>query len=335
MPTFGGPDLALPWSSVRDEDKKYRKLLIIFLSVFLVFAIVIPWVSEPELSREDKEEIPENLARLLLEEQEIPEPIVEPTPPVIQDEIPEPEPEPEPESEPEPEPRQQPEPEPQQEPEPEPEPQEQVTAQARERAQASGLLQLQDNLQEMRDLLDTNTVASADATRSDAKAAELNRAVITSQATAQSGGITTDQLSRDTAGAGLSSKKDTVLESSLVLPDAEEAKSLYSDRESTRDGPPSRSKEEVRRSMDANQSAIYAIYNRALRTDPTLEGKVVISLVIEASGQISDATIVSSQLNAPDLEQRLLARIKLIQFDSGNFAQTTLNYDIDFLPYSN
>ena len=97
MPTFDGPDLALPWSSVRDEDTKYRKLLIIFLSVFLVFAIVIPWVSVPELSREDKEEIPENLARLLLEEQEIPEPIVEPTPPVIQDEIPEPEPEPEPE----------------------------------------------------------------------------------------------------------------------------------------------------------------------------------------------------------------------------------------------
>ena len=329
MPTFDSPDLALPWSSVRDEDKKYRKLLIIFLSVFLVFAIVIPWVSEPELSREDKEEIPENLARLLLEEQEIPEPIVEPTPPVIQDEIPEPEPEPEPE------PRQQPEPEPQQEPEPEPEPQEQVTAQARERAQASGLLQLQDNLQEMRDLLDTNTVASADATRSDAKAAELNRAVITSQATAQSGGITTDELSRDTAGAGLSSKKDTVLESSLVLPDAGEAKPLYSDRESTRDGPPSRSKEEVRRLMDANQSAIYAIYNRALRTDPTLEGKVVIRLVIEASGQISDAAIVSSQLNAPDLDHRLLARIKLLQFDSGNFAQTTLTYDIDFLTYSN
>ena len=323
MFVFDGPDLALPWSVSRDQDKKYRKLLVVFMAVFLVFAIAIPWIPVPELDREEQEKIPENLARLLLEEQEIPEPVVEPPPPpVVEEEIPEEVVE-----------EETPEPEPETEPEPEPEPPPQLAEQARERAQVSGLLQFKDDLQDMRDLLDIDTVTTADLTRDDAEAVELNRAVITSQATAKSGGITTDQLSRDTGGVALSGKEDTYVESSLALPGGEGAEDLYGDRESSGGGPPTRSEEEIRRVMDTNKSAIFAIYNRALRTDPTLEGKVVVKLVIEASGQISAVNIVSSQLNSPDLEQRLLSRIRLIQFDAGNFAQTTLNYAIDFLPY--
>ena len=56
-------------------------------------------------------------------------------------------------------------------------------------------------------------------------------------------------------------------------------------------------------------------------------------LEIDSSGAVTNAEIVSSELEDPALERKLLARIRLINFGARDVLKTTLNYDMDFLPY--
>jgi len=80
-------------------------------------------------------------------------------------------------------------------------------------------------------------------------------------------------------------------------------------------GKASRSIEDIKLVFDRNKGSIYTLYNRALREDPTLQGKVVVKLTIAPSGQVLDCQLVSSELRSPDLERKVLLRIK--QFDFG------------------
>jgi hypothetical protein len=86
--------------------------------------------------------------------------------------------------------------------------------------------------------------------------------------------------------------------------------------------------------MDRNKGAIFAIYNRALRKDPMLAGKLTVQLIIEPSGQVSAAKVLATELGDTDLEQKLLSRIRMINFGALPVASTTLNYSFEFLPYS-
>ena len=61
-------------------------------------------------------------------------------------------------------------------------------------------------------------------------------------------------------------------------------------------GKASRSIEEIKLVFERNKGAIYAIYNRALREDPSLQGKVVLELKIAPSGEVVDVKVLSSEL---------------------------------------
>ena len=98
------------------------------------------------------------------------------------------------------------------------------------------------------------------------------------------------------------------------------------------DGKASRSIEEIKLVFERNKGAIYAIYNRALREEPTLQGKVVVELKIAPSGQVLDCKIVSSELKDTDLERKLLARIKQFDFGAKDVAQMVVTWPVDFLP---
>ncbi len=78
-------------------------------------------------------------------------------------------------------------------------------------------------------------------------------------------------------------------------------------------GKASRSIEEIKLVFERNKGAIYAIYNRALREDPSLQGKVVVELKIAPSGEVVDVRVLSSELKASELESKLLARIKAVR----------------------
>ncbi|MEX1031870.1 MAG: AgmX/PglI C-terminal domain-containing protein [Cellvibrionaceae bacterium] len=318
MTAYHAPNLEMPWYSSYDDDRRFNKILKVAFAIFLLFAIAIPFIPVPELTREERETLPPQLAQVVMEKKEIPPP---PPPP------PEPEPQPEEQAEAEPEPEPEPELEPEPEPEPPPEPVDRVN-EARERAASSGLLQFQDDLADMRDAIAPDRVDNSNLTRGSGEAAQVDRSVITSGARGTSGGINTAALSRDTGGVALSGRETTKVESEL-------AERSGSGEQASDQAPAGqrRSDEDIRRIMDRNKDAIFAIYNRALRSNPALQGKVTVKLTIDPSGQVTAAEIVSSELNDQDLESRLISRIRLIAFGASDRIRTVVNYSFDFLPY--
>ncbi|MCH9047090.1 MAG: alpha/beta hydrolase, partial [SAR324 cluster bacterium] len=127
----------LPWSIGEAESRRLRKLVSICLLAILAFGLIIPMLPLPEVEREALEELPPQLARIVLEK---PEPIIPPPPKV--------EPKKEPEQKTvEPDPKV----EPKVEPKPEPVP---TVADAREKAEISGLLQFKDAFADARDVID-------------------------------------------------------------------------------------------------------------------------------------------------------------------------------------
>jgi protein TonB len=295
----------LPWSISEEEEQRYRRYLKRGLWLFLVCALVIPWLPVPQVAREEVEELPPRLAKLILERE---------PPPVVK--APEPEltkPEPKQEIK-KAEPKKV-------------EPAKPNVEAARAKAERAGLLAFKDELSDLR----SHSVASKlekNPTTNPAPAAARSpdRALITSNATAGSGGIQTARLSQDTGGGGLAGRATPQLDSPVGAADAGASVRRGAS------GKASRSIEDIKLVFDRNKGAIYTLYNRALREDSTLQGKVVVKLTIAPSGQVLDCQLVSSELRSPELERRLLARIR--QFDFGARAVDTMivTYPIDFLP---
>jgi TonB family protein len=94
----------------------------------------------------------------------------------------------------------------------------------------------------------------------------------------------------------------------------------------------SRTREEIELVFDRNKSAIYALYSRALRDKPALQGKVVLEVTIAPSGEVTDCKVVSSELNDPDLERKLVARVRMFRFEARDVATMTTTKPIEFFP---
>ena len=84
--------------------------------------------------------------------------------------------------------------------------------------------------------------------------------------------------------------------------------------------------------FDRNKGAIYALYNRALRKDPTLQGKLVLRLTIAPDGAVTACEVISSELGDSDLERKLIARVKLFKFTAKDVEAVTTTKPIDFFP---
>ena len=317
---------SLPWASTEEEDRRFARFLKIGIAAFVVVGAVFTFVPAPELSREQAEKLPPQLARVILEKKELPKPVEKPKPKPVEKKKPEvvkPKPVEKPKPEPKPEPIKtvKPKPKPLSEKAPAAE-----VAKARDKAANSGLMQMQDDLMAMRESLDVREVASASLTSGSATAQKVDRSLISDKSKAASGGINTGKLSQNTGGAALSARETTQVQV------AEASAAAEASGKAARRERGTRGEESIRQVMEANKGAIFAIYNRALRRDPTLAGKVTVKLVIEANGAVSAVSLVSSELNNPSLERKLLARIRLINFGAANVEKSTLNYSIDFLP---
>ncbi|MGH1438943.1 MAG: AgmX/PglI C-terminal domain-containing protein [Cellvibrionaceae bacterium] len=339
-----GPELLLPWYSTEDEDFRFKKILKRFLIAFLVLSVIVYFYPVKEKTREEKETLPPVLARVVLEKKELPpppKPKPKPEPKKLEPKKPEPKkPEPKKPEPKKPEPKK-PEPKPKPVPKPKPKPvkipkpvKPKVTQQQRvERAQREAQKELNQVKDVFADLqnLNVDTASNNNVTKGASDAKRLDRSVITNKSRTSSGGINAASLSRDTGGSALSGRETTQVSSSLAdRKRAADAKKTGVGRDGQRII--SRSNESVRKVMDRNKSSIFTTYQRALRKNPSLEGVFVVKLVIEPSGRVSSATVVSSELDDAALEKKLLDRIKLINFGSANASRTTVNYDLNFVP---
>jgi TonB family protein len=224
-----------------------------------------------------------------------------------------------------------PEPKPDVKPPPTPEPPPvDRTQQARERARVAGLLPLTNQLQALRNNVSNDRLQRTETVGAATTAAPLaERSLITSRVGTASGGINTAALSRNTGGSGLSGRATTQVESP-VEGFAEAGGAAQRTGASDR---ASRSREEIERVFDANKGRIYTLYNRALRGNPALQGKVVLRLTIAPDGRVTFCEVVSSELNDPELERGLVQRVLQFQFEArGDVEPITTTKPIDFFP---
>lgn len=307
----------LPWAMPEEEERRYRKILKRTLLIFLIFALILPFLPLPQITREQQEELPPRLAQLLVERQTPPPPVKAKEP-----ELAKPEPKPQPKKV-----------VPKKAAPKKAEPPKRVET-ARAKAERSGLLAFRDELADLRDnSVTTKLEKTTRLTKGPSTAATpgraAERALITSNATSTSGGINTARLSRDTGGGGLARRGTTRVTSPVGGGGSGDGGGSV---RRGGGGKASRALEEVRLVFDRNKGSIYTIYNRALRSDPSLQGKVVLKLTIAPSGQVVNCEIVSSELRAPELERKLLARIRQFNFGAKDVDIMVVTYPIDFLP---
>jgi len=307
----------LPWTARPDERERLRRILAIVLGTTLALSLIVPMLPVPERSTVAVEEVPQRLAGLVLERKVPPPP--PPPPPEVAEEVVEVAPAVE-----TPLPAQEPVERKAQVMPPRPD--------ARKRAATAGLLPFQDQLAALRD---NSAVHKAVETRNLSGAVgeqtRAERSLVTSRVGVGSGGIDTSALSRG-YGGGVGSLDDRATTRVAGSIGGSAATGPASAGLSPVSGKPARSREEIELVFDRNKSAIYALYSRALRSNPALQGKLVLELTIAPSGEVIDCKVVSSELGDPELERKLVARVRMFRFEQRDVEIVTTTKPIDFFP---
>jgi TonB family protein len=297
----------LPWTPSESEERRFRRVLGAALGIFIGLGIVIPLLPERPRTEALAPAVPERIVEFLLEQPKPkPQPKVEVPPPKreVQPQVEKPVrvPAPVAVSEPVPDPR--------------------------KKAAATGLLALADQLAELRDL-DVDTKADAKSLNAGVgDKTRVDRALLTARVGEGSGGIAVSKASSGFGGGatGLKGVATAKVSSSVDAAPAAEA------QRSGKSSKAARTREEVELVFDRNKSAIYAIYSRALRDNPALQGKVVLEVTIAPSGDVTDVRIVSSELADAELERKLVARVRMFKFEARDVAPMTTTKPIDFFP---
>lgn len=348
----------LAWAGVPEDDKRYRRILHGVLAVVALLCLLLLLMPTPKIDRAAPPDLSPRLAKLLIEQREPPpKPVVPAKPEVAKEQdtkapgTPEPvKNEPPKKAAPVPEARV---------PQPNKPPGE--IEGARRKAAGVGLMAMKDTLAEMRGAptavqLNPNIkqgpgvgagVGVGVGAGTDQGTPDRN--MITSNAAGGSGGINTAAYSRNTGGGGLAGRATTLVEGvagggggggagggGAGGTGAGSGQGGGGGKGGTLQraagGKASRSIEEIKLVFERNKGSIYAIYNRALREDPGLQGKVVLKLTIAPSGEVVDVRIESSELKNPDLDRKLLARIKQFDFGAKAVEQIVVTWPLDFLP---
>jgi TonB family protein len=287
----------LPWSPAEDMERRFRAILRYLVIAFAIIAIVLPFIPRRERVV-NMESLPERVVQL----------VMEPPPP------PPPPPPPKPEK-------------PLQKAPVSAKPTPAVPVDPRVKASKSGLLANMDDLAALRDQVDLDKFAKNQAKTNDpGDVSVVQRNVISSKVGGTSGGISAPTSSGLAAGSGSLNGIRTAQVKDPTLASGGPA------TRSGGSGKASRGSEEIALVFTKNKGAIDAMYARALRDNPALQGKVVIEMTIAPSGEITAARIVSSELKDPEFEAKLLARIRLFRFEAKDVATLTATKPIDFFP---
>jgi len=290
----------LPWTASDAEERRFRRLLSIGLLLWLLIVVASRLLPTPD--RPIVRTLPEEVVKLVLQPPPVPPKPVEP-------------------KKPEPKPVVQPKDVP---------PVVDKTEQAKKKAQKA-LNSIKDELEDLRAALKPEQLASAKPLNSKVDGpARAERSLITSNLTGGTSGINTAALSAGFGGGPGSLHGHSTMQG--VQSFADGMKKGAEARRTGSSGKASRSREEIEMVFDRNKAAIYALYNRALRDNPQLQGKVVVQLTIAPTGEVTDCKVLSSELKDEELERKLVARIKMFRFEDRDVELITTTKPIDFFP---
>ena len=297
-------DGLLPWDNLPGDRRRQWIILAVLALLCLFFIILIESTTIPKKDRSEAEQIPERLAKLVMEKKK-----EEPPPPP-----PEPEAEPEPEPEPEPE-------EPKEEPKPEPTPEK--VEQAREVAKKE-LKVFEDSLAGLQDL--APVVSRQPLRTGGAESAKVERNLITSRAGSGSGGIAVAAVSSGGGGGGtLEGAAVAQVESTIATEAATTVRK-------NADGKSIRTEEQIRQVFNRSQGRINSAYQRALRQNPALRGTVVLTMTIAPSGEVTNVVIKSTEVGDDELERRILVIVKSMDFGALPVEVWTGDYALNLFP---
>lgn len=287
--------VVMPWNNKGEDEKRFKKYVLVALLYSILFALIIPGWQLPLPDEDEVVKVPERIAKFIKKKQPKPKPKKQSQ---IADKK---------------------------------KPSKEETKKARKKAEKSGLLAFKNNFADLMD--DANEAklgANAKLSKQGSTAKSTARSLVLAQAQTGSGGIKTSSLSRDVGrpGGSIGSVKFSRVTSAIGT-GAEDDRRLSS-------GPgPSRTDEEIQIVFDRYKAALYRIYNRELRKNPTLQGKMVLRITILPNGKVSKCKVESTDLDSALLSSKIVERVKRFNFGAKkNVPTVTILYPIDFLPAS-
>jgi TonB family protein len=288
----------LPWAPSEETERRFRVILRNLAIVFAIIAVIMPFLPRTERVN-NTDSLPERVVQLVME----PPPPAPPPPPPPKEKPVEKAPVQKVPTPPQP-------------------------VDPRVKASKSGLLANLDDLAALRDQIDLDKFQKNQQKTTDpGDVTQVTRSIISSKAGGTSGGINSPTSSGLASGSGSLR--------GIYTTQVKDPNLGASGQAATRaggSGKASRSADEIALVFTKNKGAIDAMYARALRDNPALQGKVVIELTIAPSGDITAARVVSSELHDPVFEEKLVSRIKLFKFDAKDVAALTATKPIDFFP---
>lgn len=294
-----------------EEDQRSRKGFAIALCLWLVIAIVFPFIKIPERPVLVPEELPERVVTVIPEARKLEQ--APPPPPELTRPI-------EKKVERKPTPTREVakiEAKPVQAPQPAAKPQ--------------GILAFKESLV-VDDMPAVANLGKAAKLSNDSGAARPERAMLSSSAPGASSGINLAAESRgfgNKGGGERAAIRGVALTQATSGIESKAAAEAAASGSSRRGG---RSDEEIQIVFDRYKSALYRLYQRELRNDATLQGKVILRLTIEPDGSVSMVQVKSSEMEAPNLTSDIVARVKGFNFGAKDVPAVTIVYPMNFLP---
>jgi len=288
----------LAWDGDPESSRRFRRILRTLLVIVAILGVLFPMLPTPAPTAVETE-IPPQLARIMIEKLKPPAP----PKPIAKPKV-----------------------------TPKPATKEAVKPEradvARERAERS-IDKFKDQLAELRQQMSDTPVETRNLTGAVGAQSHAERSLITARAGEGSAGITSAPMSRGFGGgAGSLHGPDAARVTSSIMQSGLNARAPSAGRA----GAGGRSEEEIAMIFDRNKGAIYALYERALRMNPMLQGKLVLEFTIAPDGAVTRCRIVSSELHDPALEREIVARVMLFRFQPEKVGPTTATKPIDFFP---
>lgn len=332
--------MIMPWNLQVENERLFRKALLLSLMCSVLLGAIIPLVNLPILDRTvDVVEIPERLVTLVKHEPPVPEPAP-------------------------PEPRKPPEEKQKTEPEPpKKKPSEKIAKteqkpakvepakkagggaqSARKKAETTGVLAFKSTFSDLMDEVPVAQLGTDARLNKDSKRipgqSRAQRSLVAMQAkSGTSGGISSFGVSRNLGNGGSGGGSGygnagqiggvgySDVESAVAGIGGEQGRPVSG-------GPgPGRTDEEIQIVFDRYKATLYRIYNKELRKDPTLRGKLLLKITIEPEGEVSLCAVESTDLGSDYLVAQIVDRVKRFNFGpKEDVPVTTILYPIDFLP---
>ncbi|MAS24803.1 MAG: hypothetical protein CMI03_09825 [Oceanospirillaceae bacterium] len=302
---FMALDLALPWNVNQNNNQRFTKALKILAGILLLLFIAVPFLPSWDVEFGQVEYKPTVKAKVMLEVPELPEPAK----PVVEEEIPPPPPP------------------------PKPKPKEPVKQAAEKPAPKTGGQAPQqafaalNSLNTLSKKVDVSRLQNKNLSVTGGEVKANTKSRLGEESLNASNGLKNADIDMAVKGAALGAHKGVAVDTPIEYLDLPNENGEYVEGAAGR-----RDMESIRRTIENAKGSVYAMYAKALRDHPDLNGKFVFELVVEPDGSVTRLKLIKSDLNMPDLEKQMLGRIQAINFGAESVAPTRVQYTFVMIP---